>query len=236
MAHADHAPGLILQTVSHHSLRAAVDPGKKCGTVRAKTVFQYAERALGPSAGNQRGIWRAGREGKFDGMDHALHVEKIDFRIPFRIETEKPYPHGCVAVAPPFVVDPRAQFRGNIRKRVETVAESVDVHHGASAHHGIIALPEHPVKNAERVCLEACGTIVFLQTKHSRQMMLHRGKLGGRGSGGRYRDVAIDLSAVGGNDSGGESPGYVDSKGRLPGGCRPCYYYNCLFQLPGTYI
>ena len=65
-------------------------------------------------------------------------------------------------------------------------------------------------------------------------MMPHSGKLGGRGSGGRYRDVAIDLSAVGGNDPGGESPGYVDSKGRLPGGCRPCYYYNCLFPIAGN--
>ena len=35
-----------------------------------------------------RNMARPAAREKFDSMDHALHVEKIDFRIPFRIETE----------------------------------------------------------------------------------------------------------------------------------------------------
>ncbi len=47
MAHADHAPGLILQTVSHHSLRAAVDPGK---SVARSGQRQYFNMRKGRSA------------------------------------------------------------------------------------------------------------------------------------------------------------------------------------------
>ena len=110
-------------------------------------------------------------------MHKPLMIVKVYNGIIGRIQFPQAHPYPFYTLGFQHAVSLAAYIIGNLRQTVDATRQRIDIHHRASAHHGIVTVGKLHIQQSQCVFLEPRCTVILIQPEASHQMMPHQSLL-----------------------------------------------------------